>query len=132
MAGVIEFQPSRKFAKQAKTTRRPRKKPDVSSNNDPRVKIANRTFEVTRCYVTGETVIERKVRIRIKKGGLEDEVYLVGERQCYVGMVSEHLPRDKWSPYTWGHVPVEGTDWVREVVSDEPTTKLTKDEKADD
>ena len=130
--GVVHFEPSRSMRKAAGQRRRPRKKAEVSSSNDPRLKIANRTFELTRCYVTGETVIERKVRIRIKKGGLEDEVYLVGGSQCYIGLVSEHLPRDKWSPYTWGHVPVEGTDWVREIVSDEPTTKLTKDEKTND
>lgn len=131
MAGpVVEFRPSRKFAGEVSRKRRPRKKPSVASSKDPRIKIAGRTFEITRVYVTSDTIIERRIRVRIVgKGGLEDEVFNAGGRNCYVGLVSEQLEgRDKWSPYTWGHVPVEGTDWVREIVNEAPIKAHKKDE----
>lgn len=139
MAGVIEFKPSKRFSGQAKKTRRPRKKVETTKTRDPRIAVENRTFEIVRCYPLGggDGVIERRIRIRINgKGGLEDEVYEVGTTECYCGMVSEHLGssrgRDNWSPYTWGHVPVTGTDWVREIINDDPPLKATKkDEKRD-
>jgi len=139
--GDVIFKPSAAFMKKAGQAkpRRKRKPPITSKSKDPRIAIADRTFEITRCYPLGggDSIIERRIRIRVVgKGGLEDEIYEVGGRQQYVGLISEHIStakgRDNWSPYTWGHVPVDGTDWAREIVSEEPTLKATKKDEPKD
>lgn len=136
---IIEFTPGKEFRSPPK---RRRKKPVevTTKSKDPRLATADRTFEIVRCYPLGggDSIIERRIRLRIVgKGGLEDEIYEVGGQQAYVGMVSEQLAgtkgRDNWSPYTWGHVPVQGVDWAREIINDDPLLKATKkDDNKDD
>lgn len=139
--GDVIFKPSAAFKKKAGEAkpRRKRKPPETTKSKDPRIATADRTFEIVRCYPLGggDSIIERRIRLRIiGKGGLEDEIYEVGGQQAYVGMVSEQLAsnkgRDNWSPYTWGHVPVQGVDWAREIINDEPPLKATKKDTTTD
>ena len=139
--GEVIFKPSAAFKRQAGLAkpRKKRKPPQTTSLKDPRLAISDRTFEIVRCYPLGggDSIIERRIRLRVVgKGGIEDEIYEVGGRNQYVGMVSEQLAgtkgRDNWSPYTWGHVPLDGTDWVREIFNDDPPLKATKKEDTKD
>lgn len=82
---------------------------------DPNVKALNRTFEITMHYVTGEHVVEKKVRIRVPKDGLEDNVYEVGDKSAYFGMISEHINGKKWTPYGFGHIFMQDDYIIREV-----------------
>lgn len=133
---VIEFTPGPQFRAPPAKRKRKRKPQEQAKDHDPRLKVPNRTFEIVQVHVLAEMICERRLRIRIDHGGLEDQLYDVGGKQCYCGLVSEQLDgRDKWSPYTWGHVPVvSDTGWVREIIdNDKPPVKPVahhdKDEK---
>lgn len=106
--------------KRAKRKRKPA--PITTDKLDPRRNIADRTFEIVQCHLTAEHVIEKRWRIRIVgKGGIDDHAYDIGDKAMYVGMISEETHKQgKWTPFTWGHIPVDSVHGVREILVDEP------------
>jgi len=99
---------------------------------DPNYAKVGRVFELTFLDVYGENNYSHKVRMRtLEKGGLEDQVYDVGQTEAYVGMVSEFLGTAKkpWSPWGFGHVPVERVIFVREVSEIEEIKETEKEKK---
>lgn len=93
--------------------RTPRKKftGNVASDFDPNLANTNRTFELLIMTPLSEGVFQRKLRIRVTKGSLEDNVFVLGQDvQCYVGLISEQTGAargPKWTGYNWGHVPLK-------------------------
>lgn len=99
-----------------------RKKPQTSASTDPNINNTNRTFEVVYLHVLSEAVAETRLRIRVAKEGLEDNLFEVGDAQCYVGLISrpDAKAKSKWSGYSWGHLPMipEGGGYAFEVFPD--------------
>lgn len=100
------------MAKTPAPAKKPRKKfGDNAKDFDARAAVENRTFELVMITPIAEGVVERRLRIRVVKGGLEDNVYEVGDQQCYCGLISEPESygakgANKWGGYSWGHIPV--------------------------
>ncbi len=103
--------------------------PNVAASFDPNIANSNRTFELVLFTALSETLYERRVRIRVAQGGLEDNVYEVGGTQQYCGMISEQDAKGKWTGYSWGHMPLipEGCGYAREIFPELAPPK--KDEK---
>ena len=138
---VIEFVPSKKYSsptkKKAATPKRKRKKPDPLAQLDPKHnpktatgKQTSRTFEILTIYALGEGVAEYRWRIRTNGLALERQVHRVGmkdPRECYFGLVSAQDKKGKWSPFNWGHVPIDMASAVRELDDNEVIVKEVKD-----
>lgn len=120
---VIELVPARLRAKKRPPLKRKKKPP----NPDVRARVTDRTFEVVCVVATSEYLQEKRVRIRVKKGGLEDNVFSIGTNDYYAGMVSEHTVANKWTEYSWGHVATSFACFVREIESREPPHVVRRD-----
>ena len=142
---VIEFVPSKKYSSQTKKApakptkpRRKRKKPDPLAALDPKNKTHTgqqtaRTFEVLTIFALGDGVAEYRWRIRTNGSALERQVHKVGTkefRECYFGLVSAQDKKGKWSPFNWGHVPIDMASAVRELDDNEVIVKEVKPDGA--
>jgi hypothetical protein len=110
---------SKRVQKPAKLARKRRRKP-VPKSLDPRRDMDNRTFEFTLTQTEGAEQFARRVRITmLAKGGLVNNIrkmHATGD-EYIVGMVSEEIGHNKWSPATYGGIPTIGMiAMVREVV----------------
>lgn len=119
---VVEFQPSRRFAKEVGVSRS-RKKPEPKGPPDPNAKALNRVFEVCILHATGDNVVEKYFRLRVPKGNIMDAVYDLGNKEHFVGMVSERLHNGKWTPFGFGAVPLELDGIIRELVEEPKEVK---------
>lgn len=138
MTKVLEFVPSKKYgggaAKKTNPPAKRRKKPVDSTLKrlaalDKNSKTPDRTFELTSRYTLSEYTESLKVRLRVRKGGPETQVFKVGVKNpadYYFGELSEYDSKTKkWSPYTWGHIAMEAISYVRELDSPTPVAELS-------
>jgi len=114
--------------------RKRKPKPKTPMQMDPNINTIGRVFELTSFDTYSDSYIPHKFRLRtLVKGGIEEQIWDVGNVEYYVGMVSEYAGGKKpWTPYGYGLLPTDRWLSIREINEVEEAPKPTDLKKKED